>query len=624
MLAKRIRLVNYGPIDRLDISMPFDGDAPKPVIFVGPNGSGKSILQSHIVNGLLIAQGIVYPAAREVEEGKAFKFRSSSYIKSGSDCYYARVDYEDGLFVEEMHLIRPKVEFPSNPEVIDEEDIKQLWEMIGPEDNDRLNTNLGAKVSQLSTVFKESCVLYFPSDRFEEPAWLNHQNLNAKAKFMESKALVGDTTRRIISVSPLIDNQIWFFEVAFDSRVFEAMQRLESVRFEGTDEPSRVAIHLGYLGSASRFVETAIDLIGKILGIENRLQVSIGYRGRRTVSVMEEDRIIVPNLFQLSTGETSLINLFLTILRDFDLSGANFKSRSDIRGVVIIDEIDLHLHAVQQHEVLPILIRMFPGVQFIVTTHSPLFLLGMRKTFGEEGFAIYELPHGQQISPEEFSEFGSAYQSFSTSRKFRDDLQGAIKEAQKPIVFVEGDIDNKYIQRAAELLDRQGTLSEIQLRDGNGFGGLNSISKHFDSRLAEVTPQEIVLLYDCDESKCSTKGNVHKRHIPLQESHPLEKGIENLFCRDTLQRARNAKSAFIDVSPEYTRTTRGEPETVPEEWSINDDEKKNLCNWLCEHGTAQDFEHFQEVFDLLEELLGPRPEAETMLEDYQDRNTVAQ
>ena len=46
MYTKRIQLVNYGPIDHLDITFPFEGDTPKPVLLVGENGSGKSILLS--------------------------------------------------------------------------------------------------------------------------------------------------------------------------------------------------------------------------------------------------------------------------------------------------------------------------------------------------------------------------------------------------------------------------------------------------------------------------------------------------------------------------------------------------------------------------------------------------
>lgn len=67
MYAKRIQIENYGPIDRLEIVFPFNGDNPKPVLLVGQNGSGKSILLSHIVNGLMDAQSIVYPENSEVK-----------------------------------------------------------------------------------------------------------------------------------------------------------------------------------------------------------------------------------------------------------------------------------------------------------------------------------------------------------------------------------------------------------------------------------------------------------------------------------------------------------------------------------------------------------------------------
>ena len=80
------------------------------------------------------------------------------------------------------------------------------------------------------------------------------------------------------------------------------------------------------------------------------------------------------------------------------MSASNPTQASDIRGIVAIDEADLHLHAVHQHEVIPSLLKMFPRVQFIVTTHSPLFVLGMRREFGDEGFSLYRLPEGDRIS----------------------------------------------------------------------------------------------------------------------------------------------------------------------------------------------------------------------------------
>ncbi len=44
------------------------------------------------------------------------------------------------------------------------------------------------------------------------------------------------------------------------------------------------------------------------------------------------------------------------------------------RGVVLIDELDLHLHPGWQREILGDLRRAFPNIQFIITTHSPQVL----------------------------------------------------------------------------------------------------------------------------------------------------------------------------------------------------------------------------------------------------------
>jgi predicted ATPase len=46
------------------------------------------------------------------------------------------------------------------------------------------------------------------------------------------------------------------------------------------------------------------------------------------------------------------------------------------RGIAIIDEFDLHLHPKWQHRLPGLLSRIFPQVQFIVSTHSPIPLLG--------------------------------------------------------------------------------------------------------------------------------------------------------------------------------------------------------------------------------------------------------
>ena len=168
----------------------------------------------------------------------------------------------------------------------------------------------------------------------------------------------------------------------------------------------------------------------------------------------------------------SLLNLFLSILRDFDLCGLTFAKAEDIRGIVVVDEIDLHLHAVHQYEILPRLMRMFPRVQFVVTTHSPLFVLGLQNTLEGDGFGLYRLPQGTGIGSEEFGEFGDAYQAFTRTNTHSAEIRAEVEKAKKPLVFVDGTTDIKYLTRAAELLGWQNMLESIEIRDGRGDGNL--------------------------------------------------------------------------------------------------------------------------------------------------------
>ena len=161
-----------------------------------------------------------------------------------------------------------------------------------------------------------------------------------------------------------------------------------------------------------------------------------------------------------------MLNMFLSILRDFELSGSSFSSTEDIRGTVVVDEIDIHLQVSHQYSILPNLLKMFPNVQFIVTTHSPLFILGMRNVFGDEGFALYRLPRGEEIDPEDFSEFESAYDSFTETKKFIGDTQIAIENALKPLIYLEGVTDQKYVERASELLGRQHVIANVDHKGG--------------------------------------------------------------------------------------------------------------------------------------------------------------
>ena len=255
------------------------------------------------------------------------------------------------------------------------------------------NFRESAQKDSLEEIFRNNCILYFPPDRFQEPAWLNKESLKGKAEYTILKHIQGYADRKIIQHSPLRENQNWLLDLTYDSSVFEIKIQNQPISTRPDKGPIHRPIFLGHSGPATLlYYQIVLSILRIIFQAGKNLRFGVNSRHDRKISLMQNDQVLVPNIFQLSTGETSLLNLFFSILRDFDLTEKSFAKIEEIRGIVVVDEIDLHLHADHQHKVLPKLIEMFPRVQFIVTTHSPLFILGMQETFGKHGFSLYRLP----------------------------------------------------------------------------------------------------------------------------------------------------------------------------------------------------------------------------------------
>jgi hypothetical protein len=355
-----------------------------------------------------------------------------------------------------------------------------------------------------------------------------------------------------------------------------------------------------------RLIWLNINNILQAIKRKTNIRLAIGPRGGYRVSIVETNekgeviKQLLPSIDNLSLGESILLNLFINIIRHADNPP---RLTREIKGIVAIDEIDVHLHSDLQNTVLPALIKMFPKVQFIITTHSPLFILGMKRDFGEDGFEIRNMPSGEVITTERFSEFANAYDILKYTAKFEQDVNKKIEETQKPIIFVEGDYDIRYIRKACQLFDKQELIEKITFIDADGYQNLNNIWKH-KSNLFQAITQDMLLLYDCDTKISNgTKDKIYKRIIPPIEDNLFDRGIENLFPKLTIDKAKEEKKEFIDYISESKQMIRGIESLVEEQYKVNLDEKGNLCTWLCENGTKEDFIHFDSVFEILEEFL---------------------
>lgn len=468
MYLHNVKLMNAGPIENLDVNCRFSEEGnPLPLVIVGKNGTGKSIFLAHVVSAMMSAQGAVFEDS-DVETGKVYKLRSPAYIRHGAQFSIGEVKFSEGFQFSELQLNTRKSDFKG--------DLSQYehWNNVPIGETSHYFSNIGDKKDALKTELNQSSHLYFPPNRFEEPAWLNEFNLKNKANYFTIKNFSNFSDRPIVHYSPLKDIQNWLLDVIYDSYALERV-RVVMPPINGQQAP---VVHDHRDGLASKILIEIENLLLAMFDKEGgKVLWDVGRRSQRTIGVLINNVIVTDNLFGLSTGQAVILGLFLTLLRDFDLSHAKFESFSDVSGIVVVDEVDMHLHSDLQHDLLPKLMKLFPKVQFILTTHSPLFLLGMEKAYSADGFQLVELPTGLEIEVERFSEFEAAYKHMQESARFQSELRTHIAAAQKPILIVEDKHDAIY---KIAFLKTQG----IEIEGGN-FSELFEQHAPFEIRRAE-------------------------------------------------------------------------------------------------------------------------------------------
>ncbi|MGL4427344.1 MAG: N-6 DNA methylase [Silvania sp.] len=88
----------------------------------------------------------------------------------------------------------------------------------------------------------------------------------------------------------------------------------------------------------------------------------------------EQNECVKLTLEQLSEGYRNMVSLTIDLVRRAYLLNPTKPQPLTVNGIVLIDEIELHLHPRWQQKVLNDLINLFKNIQFIVTTHSPQVL----------------------------------------------------------------------------------------------------------------------------------------------------------------------------------------------------------------------------------------------------------
>lgn len=97
------------------------------------------------------------------------------------------------------------------------------------------------------------------------------------------------------------------------------------------------------------------------------------------LEIKGDDRIFIKldnqkrELSELSSGFTSILKIMQSIVAGYSYF-TNEQQIANVRGVVLIDEIESHLHNEWQIKIVPLLKKLFPNTTFFITTHSSLVI----------------------------------------------------------------------------------------------------------------------------------------------------------------------------------------------------------------------------------------------------------
>ncbi|EEC4842501.1 AAA family ATPase [Campylobacter lari] len=575
MYLEKIIIKNISAIKNLEFTASFTEEGnPKPIVIVGANGSGKTTLLSSIIDSFYEISSNLFNNVAKMENTsrKFYKINGGLNLSFNKDKGFTIINYKSKNIEKPIEYI----DYIN----CDTDDVKEFCSFnLEAKSNKRTTEFYGDDIKRLQQEWHTQAHYYQPANRYEEPFW---KNPDFDDSFKETKKYIDIYDKELEIITSFEKNYSYILDIVLDILLYNNKHN----------------------NNKDNLLWNKINKILQEIKQNETFTFDIGPRhSNNRIGIYKDKKLFLNNINQLSLGELTLLNLFVNIIRHTDLSNENIDK---LEGIVVIDEIDVHLHSDLQSKVLPSLIKLFPKIQFIVTTHSPLFVLGMQREFEDDGFDLLEMPKGIRISAEIFSEFQKAYDTFRQTKTFEKDIDNRIKSIQKPTIFVEGKTDVKYIKKAIEIFNRNDLSEKIEIEqigfeDENGAKNSNDKALFNAEKFLEANQKflnnKVLILHD-PENKVQERWIGEKLRInkmPFFEENFLNKGIENLFKSDLFEKflekynQNNTISVIKDNNKIINR-------------KIND--KQEMCNWICENGTEEDFENFKVILEIIDEFLG--------------------
>jgi predicted ATP-binding protein involved in virulence len=466
MYLEEMKILNYGAIENLSYKFHFNDDkTPMPIVLVGRNGVGKTLLLSNIIHSLIEMKRQQYNELPEVDGINYYRLGEKEYIKNGKN--YSYIDYKYTDNSSSTDLAVNNFQYFKTSEYK-----KEVHKNITIGDKKLIETGFfNITTKPVANVFNNNILLYFPVDRYYVPKWLNRKN--EKLNFITNNSnFVGYANADMIRDNILEDIESWILDVIIDKLLYEENGYHQILDANG----KQVDIIKNYNGKNTSMQSNINSILTQLFARNANFvfaRIGISHKKPRKISVMAKlkstgkDIEFVPNFSNLSSGEIMILAMFCSILKEYDRVTGDVATISDISGIVLIDEIDLHLHSDFSKEVLPNMIKLFPKIQFIVSSHSPFFLLGMKDTFNDKCIFL-SLPTGTIMNNiENFEEIRKCYDMLDRNYQVMvselEQHRAKIASLTKPLLITEGKSDWKHLKNALKMFKAEGEFSHLDI-----------------------------------------------------------------------------------------------------------------------------------------------------------------
>jgi predicted ATP-binding protein involved in virulence len=528
-------------------------------IFSSVNGKGKTTIISHIVDAMHEIAKLGFPQSYEDKENKLYRLSSSIYSLDNSKTSIAYLRFQcDKEFVDYLDIrgICSESEYNEFINLENKIPYSQFQSQLSSNYYQRtLSTNCNKEKSK--EILKNNILTYFPSYRFEQPGYLNDiykVNLDFN-KYLNYSGFLKNPIE-VISCIPQIAN--WLMDIVLD------MQYIKS------NTPNIKANIEKVL---------TLSLISKGNG---QLRIGIGPRGfggtRLQIVKVPAETTLYPSIFDLSSGEFALISIFIEILRQCDNINSEF-SCSNMTGIVLIDEIDKHLHIRLQKEILPQLFQLFPNIQFIITSHSPFLSLGLSEQLPNNSVIIDLDNEGIRTHYYETELFEEVYNMLITeNNRFKEklDLIRSRIDIENPIQIISEGKNIEHIRKAITILSPDLDEKITFINGSEDKSGDQQLKNAFEILSCTNNKLKFLFIWDCDSQKLtssiSEKNNHYKYCFTFNTANlKINKGIENLYSEDLFSSEMyDTREIEIDYGGKKTEVVFNKAKFLKKIFAIND------------------------------------------------------